>query len=95
VGWAEGMAGHTYQGVCRGRNEEAFLRPYRTASEIHRLQNQIDQNNNELRRLQSQLREADKDEARHRIRNRMRDLDSEQNLLRSNLNLIQLNAPRY
>lgn len=35
VGWREGLAGHGYSGVCRGRNEEAFLQAYRAGAEIH------------------------------------------------------------
>ena len=95
VGWREGLSGYGYSGVCRGRNEEAFLQGYRAGSEIHRVQSRIDSTHQELQRLQSQLRAAPNDEARHRIRHRMRDLDSELNYLRMTLGTLQLHTPRY
>jgi hypothetical protein len=93
VGWREGMAGHSYRGVCRGRNEEGFLQAFRAASEIRRLQNRIEQNHQELRRLQGQLAGAPNDEARRRIRERMRDIDREQSHLRSSLRFAESTAP--
>lgn len=96
VGWREGLAGHSYSGVCRARgNEAGFLQAYHAGSDIHRTQNRIEQNNQELRRLESQLRSAPNDETRRRLRDRMRDLDWEQSRLRSQLGQMQLSAPRY
>jgi hypothetical protein len=94
VGWREGLAGHSYSGVCRGRNEEAFLGPYRTGTEIHRLESRISSNNSEIRRLEDQLRSAPNEEARRRLRNRIRDLDDEQRRLRSSVNSLRYNS-RY
>ena len=95
VGWREGLAGRGYNGVCRTRgNEAGFLQAYNAGSEIHRMQNRIDQNSSELRRLENQLRSAPNDEAR-RLRDQMRHLDREQSRLRSQLGLMQLSAPRY
>ena len=95
VGWREGLAGHSYQGVCRGRNEDAFLYAFNQGTEIHRLQSRIDSNNQEIRRLERQLSEARKDEHRHELRQRIRSLDYEQSRLRSSLNMMQANAPRF
>jgi Protein of unknown function (DUF2799) len=94
VGWREGLAGRSYYGVCRGRNEEAFLAPYRAGSEIHRLESRINSNHSEIRRLEDQLRSAPNEEARRRLRSRIRDLDSEQHYLRSNLNSLRYGS-RY
>jgi len=96
VGWCEGLAGRGYNGVCRTRgNEAGFLQAYNAGSEIHRMQNRIEQNSSELRRLENQLRSAPNDEARRRLRDQMRHLDREQSRLRSQLGLMQLSAPRY
>jgi hypothetical protein len=96
VGWREGLAGRSYNGVCRTRGDEAgFLHAHQAGSEIHRLQNRIEQNSQELRRLEGQLRSSPNDEARRRLRDRMRDLDREQSHLRNQLGLMQLSAPRY
>lgn len=95
VGWEEGLAGRGYQGVCRGRHEEAFLQAYRTGREIHRLQSRIESVHQELRRLDSQLAAAPNDEARRRLRERMRYLDHELMQLRLSLSAQRLNAPRY
>lgn len=95
VGWNEGLAGRGYQGVCRGRNEDAFLQAYQAGNEIHRLQSRIDSTYQELQRLQRQLREAPNDEARHRLRERMRQLDFELAQLRLSLHSLQLNTRRY
>jgi hypothetical protein len=96
VGWREGLAGRSYNGVCRTRgNEAGFLQAYQAGSDIHRMQNRIEQNSSELRRLEGQLRSAPNDEARRRLRERMRDLDWEQSRLRNQLGLMQHSAPRY
>lgn len=94
VGWREGLAGRSYSGVCRGRNEEAFLAPYRTGSEIHRLESRISSNSNDIRRLEEQLRSAPNDEARRRLRSQIRQLDDEQSRLRANANHLRYGA-RY
>ncbi len=94
VGWREGLAGRSYSGVCRGRNEEAFLGPYRAGAEIHRLESRINSNQSEIRRLEEQLRSAPNDEARRRLRSRIRDLDDEQRYLRSSANNLRYGA-RY
>ena len=95
VGWNEGMTGRGYNGVCRGRGEEAFLSAYQPASEIHRLNSRIEHNNSELRRLQGLLSSAPNDEVRHKIRDRMRSLDDDQRHLRGSMSLLQLRAPRH
>jgi hypothetical protein len=95
VGWREGLAGHGYQGVCRGRNEAAFLQAFEAGSELHRLQSRIDSAHQEQQRLQRQLRDAPNDEARHKIRDRLRWLDRELGQLRLSLGAAQLNTPRY
>jgi hypothetical protein len=92
VGWREGLAGRSYNGVCRGRNEEAFLAPYRAGSEIHRLESRIESNQRDIRRAEEQLRSAPSDEARRRLRNRIRDLDDEQRRLRSSVNSLRYGA---
>ena len=96
VGWREGLAGRGYNGVCRARGTEAgFLQAYQLGSDTHRLQNRIEQNNQELRRLEGQLRNAPSDETRRRLRDRMHELDHEQHHLRHQLGLLQLSTPRY
>lgn len=95
VGWREGLAGRSYQGVCRGRNEDAFLYAFNQGTEIHRLQSRIDSNNREIGRLERQLSEARKDEVRRDLRHRIRSLDYEQSRLRSSLSMMQSSAPRF
>lgn len=95
VGWREGLAGRSYQGVCRGRGEEAFLPAYNTGAEIHRLESRISSNDADIRRLERELSKADHDKERRRIRDRLRDLDWEQSRLRMQLSQTRLSAPRY
>jgi predicted RNase H-like nuclease (RuvC/YqgF family) len=95
VGWREGLAGRSYQGVCRGRGEEAFLHAYNTGAEIHRLESRISSNDADIRRLERELSKADNDKERRRIRDRLRDLDWEQSRLRMQLSQTRLSAPRY
>ena len=95
VGWREGLAGRSYQGVCRGRNEDAFLYAFNQGTEIHRLTSRIESNDREIRRLERQLSEARKDETRHELRQRIRSLDYEQSRLRSQLRMMQSGSPRY
>lgn len=96
VGWREGLAGRGYNGVCRTRGtEEGFLQAYQAGSDIHRLQNLIEQNSSQLRQLEGQLRSATNDETRRRLRGLMREIDWEQSRLRSQLGFLQLSAPRY
>lgn len=95
VGWREGLNGRGYQGVCRGRNEAAFLQAFEAGSDIHRLQSRIDSVHQEQQRLQRQLQSAPNDEARHALRSRLRWLDRELGQLRLNLGAAQFNAPRY
>ncbi|MBU3737343.1 MAG: DUF2799 domain-containing protein [Rhodoferax sp.] len=95
VGWNEGLAGRSYQGVCRGRGEEAFLPAYRAGADIHRLQSRLDSNTSEIKRLERELRQAQTDKERHRLRERLRDLDWEQSRLRRELGHLRSIAPRY
>ena len=95
VGWREGLAGRSYEGVCRGRNEDAFLYAFNQGTEIHRLTSRIESNDREIRRLERQLSEARKDETRHELRQRIRSLDYEQSRLRSSLRMMQSGSPRY
>lgn len=95
VGWREGLAGRSYQGVCRGRGEEAFLTAYNTGTEIHRLESRISSNDADIRRLERELPKADNDKERRRIRDRLRDLDWEQSRLRMQLGQTRLSAPKY
>lgn len=95
VGWREGLAGRGYQGVCRGRNEAAFLQAHQAGSDIHNLQSRISSASQEQERLQRQLRNAPNDEARHRLRERLRRLDRELGQMRQSLGFMQLNTPRY
>lgn len=95
VGWNEGLAGRSYQGVCRGRGEESFLPAYQAGSDIHRVQSQINSNASEIQRLERQLSKSKDDKERHRLRERLRDLDWEQSRLRSELGTLRFNAPRY
>lgn len=94
VGWREGLAGRSYQGVCRGRNEEGFLVAFQHGTEIHRVQSRIESNYQEIRRLEHQLADARKDEVRHELRRRIQHLDFEQSRLRSTLHQLQTSAPR-
>ena len=95
VGWREGLAGQGYQGVCRGRNEAAFVQAYEAGREIHRLQSRIDSAHREQQHLQRQLREAPNDKARQQLRERLRSLDWELSHLRRSLGLAELQSPRY
>lgn len=95
VGWNEGLAGRSYQGVCRGRGEETFLPAYQAGAEIHRLRSRIDSAHREQQHLQRQLSEAPNDEARQRLRQRLRSLDWELLHLRRSLGLAELQSPRY
>jgi predicted nucleic acid-binding Zn-ribbon protein len=95
VGWREGLAGRSYEGVCRGRNEDAFLHAFNLGTDIHRLQARIDNNAREINRLERQLSDASKDDVRRELRQRIRSLDFEQSRLRSSLNMLQSNAPRF
>lgn len=82
VGWREGLAGRSYQGVCRGRNEADFLRFHRAGSEVHRVEQEISSNHSEINRIEEQLRKAKTDDERKRLRDRLRSLDREQAQLR-------------
>ncbi len=95
VGWREGLAGHGYAGVCRGRNEEAFVQAHQAGSELHQLQSRIDNLGQEQQRLERQLRDAPNGDTRRRLRERLRGLDHELGQLRMTLGMRQLNAPRY
>ena len=95
VGWREGLAGRSYEGVCRGRNEDAFLHAFNLGADIHRLTSRIESNDREIRRLERQLSEARKDDTRHELRQRIRSLDFEQSRLRSSLRMMQSGSPRY
>ena len=95
VGWREGLAGRSYEGVCRGRNEDAFLYAFNQGTEIHRLTSRIESNDREIRRLERQLSEARKDETRHELRQRIRSLDYEQSRLRSQLRMMRSESSRY
>ena len=95
VGWNEGLAGRSYQGVCRGRGEEHFLPAYQAGAEIHHLQSRIDSNASEISRLERQLSKSRDEKERRHLRERLRDLDWEQSRLRSQLGTLRFNAPRY
>jgi len=95
VGWNEGLAGRSYQGVCRGRGEEAFLPAYRAGADIYRLQSKLDSNTSEIKRLERELREAKGDKDRYRLRERLEDLDREQSRVRRELGYLRSSAPRY
>lgn len=95
VGWREGLAGRSYQGVCRGRDEDGFLSAYQAGAEIHRLESRISSNDSDIRRLERELSKADNDRERRRIRERLRDLDWEQSRLRMQLGQARASAPRY
>ena len=95
VGWREGLAGRSYSGVCRGRNEDGFLYAFNYGTEIHRLQARVESNHMEIRRLERQLAEATKNETRQELRRRIRQLDHDQSRLRFSLGQLQANAPRF
>lgn len=95
VGWNEGLAGRSYQGVCRGRGEEHFLPAYQAGADIHNLQSRIDSNASEISRLERQLSKTKDEKERRYLRDRLRDLDWEQSRLRSQLGTLRFNAPRY
>lgn len=95
VGWREGLAGRGYEGVCRGRNEDAFLHAFNLGTDIHRLQARIDSNARDINRLERQLHEARHDDVRRELRQRIRSLDFEQSRLRSSLTMLQSSAPRF
>lgn len=95
VGWNEGLAGRSYQGVCRGRGEEVFLPAYRAGADIHRLQSRLDSNVSDINRLERELRNAKTDKERHHLRQRLNELDWEQSRLRRELGHLRSIAPRY
>lgn len=95
VGWNEGLAGRSYQGVCRGRGEEAFLPAYRAGADIHRLQSRLDSNASDINRLERELRNAKTDKDRQQLRQRLNELDWEQSRLRRELGHLRSIAPRY
>ena len=95
VGWREGLEGKAYQGVCRGRGEEAFLANYQPASEIKRTQDRINAANSETKRLEGQLANAKTDDERKGLRERLRRNDVELVRLRATLAALQSAGPRY
>lgn len=95
VGWNEGLAGRSYQGVCRGRGEEVFLPAYRAGADIYRLQSRLDSNASDINRLERELRNAKTDKDRHQLRQRLNELDWEQSRLRRELGHLRSIAPRY
>jgi len=93
VGWRQGLAGAGYGGVCRGPNEEGFVRAWRAGSEVHRAESQLASNAREIERLESQLAKSQNADERRNLRERLRLLDIEQSQLRQRSSQLRLNAP--
>jgi len=91
VGWREGVAGRGYAGVCRGLDEEGFMRAWRAGSELYRTESQIASHGREIERLEALLAKSQSAEERRSLRERLRVLDSEQVQLRQRASQLRLN----
>jgi hypothetical protein len=95
-GWREGVLGHAGKEIaCRGQpGYERFARNLQAGLQLYRINEQIQQNQQEIYRLQTRLENsATSDTDKAWIRNTLSQLDLEQHRLRSQYHQQRLLAP--
>lgn len=92
-GWQAGALNRAYDGACRDRDEDAFMRAYAAGQAVWRTRQELQRNWDEIERLELELRRTIKDEDRQRIRQRLAWLDVERRRLRLLLETQELTRP--